>query len=798
VQALLYSDLTNSKLSLSAGGGEFSFPELVEGEDLRLQLRFTVDSGDGGAVVSRVVHGVRAGLGVLDARPTSGTFKLKVGPSVSSGANTTGALAFDANAAAIAAALNGLSYLSGNLATVQDVEGSFLVSFASGAQLSILTVENKLQPFAALDVRAYDLGGAYVHACRLMRSPLAYSTASSLVLPPAPVVRRVQTGGNSGGWNRNEIQAIAFSAGFTGTYRLTFDSRETEPLQGGVDGPEQLAAALNDALKGLGKVQVIAVNGEAYIEFIGEYAALELDLITCAVDTAQPADLTLTLPLNSAALCAALDADSSLTLPLEVTVDLEDLSAPGVVVPHLAIRQDVTLIRALNRAGLESVPDNDFLIPFDATNYKSFNPDNLAQTVQSFSDTFGDGSTRVFSITHGLNVSGAYVAVREAAANGRLLENGVDYVLRFVNDNQVSITLDAAYTTPAADALVILILAGAPITAFINDLEITIDQVTDLRALLDAQAASIATLETVTAITGGRVLATAEAEAVLEAEMLPVGRVLPWRYAPLPPVKDLVELDLSSFRPLILLPAVHDVATEDFPSEMPLALPEYIGRVFENQYETPITLAGGGGHPSFVLAPGGFAACNGSAWYELSHYGEEASYYPKAFDLKLFEFPIDGDELTAGRTLQASWALQLATFLADTSAQWVLEIRHGIPAQQSGVTGIAVNLSAVTWNATPLLSKRITVNETPKTATFGVTVSRAIIASVDTLTTSVQMYGKATGVTGPASCPFVLGAFLCRFDTENARAGRGFVGAVFPAPSAAVGAAAGNGKITVK
>lgn len=46
MQALLYANLTSRKVSDSLGGPDFGWPELIEGDTIRLGLRFAQIFGD--------------------------------------------------------------------------------------------------------------------------------------------------------------------------------------------------------------------------------------------------------------------------------------------------------------------------------------------------------------------------------------------------------------------------------------------------------------------------------------------------------------------------------------------------------------------------------------------------------------------------------------------------------------------------------------------------------------------------------------------------------------------------------
>lgn len=96
------------------------------------------------------------------------------------------------------------------------------------------------------------------------------------------------------------------------------------------------------------------------------------------------------------------------------------------------------------------------------------------------------------------------------------------------------------------------------------------------------------------------------------------------------------------------------------------------------------------------------------------------------------------------------------------------------------ITGVGLNLSAVTWNATPILSQRIILTSVPSIETFGITIGRSIqVVSgtpTDTLISTQIVYGATAGATGPTSANFALRARLIRFDTENTPAAQsGFI-----------------------
>jgi len=61
------------------GGAPFSWPDLIEGDTLRIALRFLKTLGDGEIEIDPPVRRVRASLGRLDARHSDGEWAIRIG-----------------------------------------------------------------------------------------------------------------------------------------------------------------------------------------------------------------------------------------------------------------------------------------------------------------------------------------------------------------------------------------------------------------------------------------------------------------------------------------------------------------------------------------------------------------------------------------------------------------------------------------------------------------------------------------------------------------------------------------------
>ena len=104
-------------------------------------------------------------------------------------------------------------------------------------------------------------------------------------------------------------------------------------------------------------------------------------------------------------------------------------------------------------------------------------------------------------------------------------------------------------------------------------------------------------------------------------------------------------------------------------------------------------------------------------------------------------------------------------FKATSRVQYLFAIEVGSVPRQSTPAPIGVNLSDVTWNATPIFSQRLIIGSQTFKQSCGVAVSRSI---ANEFATDAMIDGAwEAGAAAPASANFVLRARLHQFDTEN-------------------------------
>lgn len=171
MQATVYANLTNRRLTSTLGGSAISFPAFVQGDKVRIGLRFA-ESLEGSPIeVQKTATHIRASIGFVDARPTSGSFVLTVD------GQETAPISHDATAGTLQAALAAVG-LDDTVVSKQD--GSWIISTgAEDIEITGASAEgllSELRPVSFVRVRSTQIAGQFRHEVRLVQAPLA-STA---------------------------------------------------------------------------------------------------------------------------------------------------------------------------------------------------------------------------------------------------------------------------------------------------------------------------------------------------------------------------------------------------------------------------------------------------------------------------------------------------------------------------------------------------------------------------------------------------------------------------------------------
>lgn len=800
MQALLYANLTERSLSDSLGGPDFDWPELIEGDTLRIGLRFAQTLGDEELEIDRKVRLVRASLGRLDTRPEAGQWAIQLGnDSPEEGVNTTTLLNHDVTAEHLQSAVQALldapgfsvAGVTADGVTVEAKDGSWLLRFQEGGnpypdELDLRAGRNALDPISFLRSRTYQVDGRWVHELRLVQSPAAFTDTSARVVPAGPNIAEVQDGGTDGEIQWNEIQSLTVPPQFRGAYQVKRgDTFARSGLLSVADGIEEIADAIQVLADEDGEFEVTnPLPHVAHIEFAGAMGGLNYDLLQVEVMTAPPGDVTFELSLATAEVANLLRAAPLVeNLPFEIEVTYEDENDPNEL--HVwTYRAEVSLRRELIHEELASAQNIDWIRPPLPRDYVPFTPDQIITGVQHYVTTLGDGANIAFVIDHNLATEALHLTLRENSAGGSILRPGIDYETIIAGPDSVEVTLlgDFASPPPAVGALAVVISTAGPVSAFQAHTH-TIAQIVGLQTILDAFGADIAALK---ALAPAGVLASRDKDSgLITSWTLPqLFEIYPTRRSVEPTDNGLIDLinagDSALPRAGGLLAAVHDAAAEPLPDPLPKADAIYIGRVFENQGATDITIPGGLGRRSVALAPGEFAACDGRVWYRVEQFGDspETSFYPSDFTRELFRFFVNDRQLRLKTELNLQFALEAAVLKSNTNCQWTVAIELGTAPQDVDPATTGINLQNVIWNEAPALEQRIILTPVPCTHTFGIRVKRYLSAGAETIDLDRLLYGTAEGGTAPATAKFAVRGRLLRFDTENNESDpRGFVAA---------------------
>lgn len=671
---LLTANLT-TKIA-SEGTGEWTPPAFTFGEQITIALRLTRNSGGETIETSPTVNSMKAAIGELDARPRGGTWKLKIGPDAQSSANTTAALQADAAASTIAAAINALTEVVADYGTAKVIaaDGSLLIVFAEGGQVELTVVENRLWPMALGRVNAWQRDGRWIHELRLTQTPVAFTSTSSLVLPGQPSIRRIQGGGAEGGVERNEIQELYVPFEFRGTYYLQKGFARTAVLSL-ADGPEELATALNRLGDGFTVTQTLFQR--ANIEFINDLGGAAQDLLTVQVAANPPGDLTFTLALDRAELAAYLRHSDTpeVELPLEVRLNItEDEETTEIV----AFRQIVTIRRPVIWPELEETPAIDWLRPLSPKRYVPYDASQTLTGQHFYPAEVGNGSATSFAIAHGLDTLVVRTFVNSQATGAQLIE-GTHFSVVINNANQVTVT--AIGGAPAADAWLVIVMSAESVADFAEDLEIATSQVIGLEDWQAAVGANLAQLN-----------ALLPSQATIAGTTLAQGPFtieFPERKATL----FTAETDLAklSARAPFMLPAVHDASIVDLPSTLPAPA---AGSVWVNAGSAAVLIPGGGTIRGSSVPVGGHVASDGRMLWPARRSGATNSYFPRPFEVLLFDAFINDLMFGVGKTLTLQMQLALQLVNASSRAQWVFVVEKGTAPREADATATAINITS--------------------------------------------------------------------------------------------------------
>ena len=751
MQATVYANLTTRRLTTTLGGSAVSFPAFVQGDNVRIGLRFA-ESLEGSPIeVQRIVTHIRASIGFVDARPTTGFFVLRV-----DGQNTA-SIPHDATAGAVQTALAAIGL---DDAVVGKEDGSWIIS--TGLQEIALSghsaggLLSELRPVSFVRVRSTQVAGQYRHEVRLVQAPLASTASFDLIVPPAPTVSEVQAGGASATTLWPEIQALKIQPTFKGTYQLRRGFKKTRELSVD-DGPDEIQDALSVLADDEGSFSVSnPATNIAHITFNGSMAGIDQELIEVAVFSAPPGDPTIILDLNTAEIAAALRGAAELKPELEIEVAIQDENDPTKTYTLTPFRAPISLIRELNWEGLETAANIDWLRPPYGRTYVPFTPDQIITGSQHYVAPIGDGVNSDFTISHNLGTRDLHVTVRQNGGNRAIVE---PLAVTLDGEDDLSITFAEP---PAVNGCVVTISTAGPVSAFQTHGH-TIAQIEGLQLILDDLGGRVEDLEAF--IPNSPPGVSGNEQTVIAAWELPeLFEVFPTR-------QKIEAKDVPSIKPADLprvgglLPAVY-VDPLVFTSANVLPTSPVTGVIYQYINTTsPLVIPGYLGRRSTKLQAPGFFAWDGRGFYQVEQViAGEKVFYPTDFSRELFRIHVNGKQLRLGKRLSLDFSFVAAVFNSNTSVHWGVAIDMGLP---SGNPANPSNIADVTF-LPPSLDHSFMLTSVPSSHSFGLRIVRKIVDAVDTCVVDRVIYGATEATpTTMTTANFIVRGRLVRFDTDD-------------------------------
>ena len=751
MQATVYANLTTRRLTTTLGGSAVSFPAFVQGDKVRIGLRFA-ESLEGSPIeVQRIVTHIRASIGFVDARPTSGFFVLNV-----DGQNTA-PIQHDATAGAMQSALAAIGL---DDVVVGKQDGSWIIS--TGAEdiemsgSSAIGLLSELRPVSFVRVRSTQVAGQYRHEVRLVQAPLASTASFDLIVPPAPTVSEVQAGGASATTLWPEIQALKIQPTFKGTYQLRRGFKKTRELSVD-DGPDEIQDALSVLADDEGSFTVSnPATNIAHITFNGSMAGIDQELIEVAVFSAPPGDPTIILDLNTAEIAAALRGAAELKPELEIEVAIQDENDPTKTYTLTPFRAPISLIRELNWEGLETAANIDWLRPPYGRTYVPFTPDQIITGSQHYVAPIGDGVNSDFTISHNLGTRDLHVTVRQNGGTRAIVE---PLAVTLDGEDDLSITFAEP---PAVNGYVAIISTAGPVSAFQAHGH-TIAQIEGLQLILDDLGGRVEDLESFipTSLPG---VSGTEQTVIAAWELPELFEVFPTR-------QKIEAKDVPSIKPADLprvgglLPAVY-VDPLVFTSANVLPTSPVTGVIYQYINTTsPLVIPGYLGRRSTKLQAPGFFAWDGRGFYQVEQViAGEKVFYPTDFSRELFRIHVNGKQLRLGKRLSLDFSFVAAVFNSNTSVHWGVAIDMGLP---SGNPANPSNIADVTF-LPPSLDHSFMLTSVPSSHSFGLRIVRKIVDAVDTCVVDRVIYGATEATpTTMTTANFILRGRLVRFDTDD-------------------------------
>ncbi len=340
---LFIDTVTRSLVQGYKNPAPYSFPSFFQNDTVPFQLHFLEPTGDIGLPYRYIDIGastVKLGIGNVDTIPTAGTF------TITFGANTTTALAYNASASVVSTALNLLASIvsAGGVTVTSAAPGQYTVTFTTPAVTALMTASaTGLSPASSVLVNEWAIGSASVSEVqniKLVQNPAGYQDAWSN-LAAATVSVSVQ---QVGGVGANAIQNVTINnSPIDGSFTLNLDGHVTTGINffaPAIDVQNALAALSNI---GVGNVAVSGRSGGPYtITFTGTLSAMAVNTLVAnytGLISAVGKYADVNLATSGIQILIGSSPSQSTKIELEVT--------PGGGSPTTYFQNDITIINDL-------------------------------------------------------------------------------------------------------------------------------------------------------------------------------------------------------------------------------------------------------------------------------------------------------------------------------------------------------------------------------------------------------------------------------------------------------------------
>jgi hypothetical protein len=635
----------------------------------------------------------------------------------------------------------------------------------------ITIVDNNLTPESFVRVTSYSANNTFYQELRPMQSPLAYTSAFGLIVPPAPTITRVVTGysDSTTGVYVNEVQRLYIPPAFDTTYQIYRGTARTALLNKD-DGATEIQDALTKGCVTVGAGEIFLVtnpqNYTADIEFAGSMSGATHDLLTVAVPISPQGDVTFDLDLNTQGMLAALRGDFEVTHPLtcEIGINYGTVATPNV--QYVTVFQQNMTVQADGAwTGLAAAQRINWLNPPQPVDYIPFTTDQVITGIQSYTAVVT--GTGPWTIAHNLGTEAIHVTVRQNSSGGYILANAVDYTLR--TSTSQSIVFFSEIGLVPTQGWAVMISSAGPTSAFQAHTH-TIAQVVDLQDTLNAIGTRLNTLENVLPNGVGIINQSGVNTAMLTMTIPSQSGVLFAQEVEGAWGDGGIDQSKLPVRGPSLLRSFSGLANNSNTLSVPAAAGAYI-------YSGGIELPAMGYIPSNTVPPGGIVIYDEGRIYQGRQDGSKKTYYPVPYEVELFRVPVNANQFRVGRTLEVKFQL-ITQMLANTDAQWRIVIDAANLSEVTSPSPQGMNISSANYSENKLLDHRIMLTQALAPHILGVRLVRSLSNNNIKITADKNLYGTYESTTGaPTDASFILRARLMNFDISNTSDDvRGWVG----------------------